>query len=692
MEVVPPVGQEELSTGAIPEDYVLGPQDSLEIVIHSRVPESIPATVSLTGQIYLPILGAVEAQGLTVAGLRELLESEYSKYYTDVSVGVLVTSVPTFKVSLEGEANNPGTYTANAFTTVTELVTRSGGIAESGSRRRLLLLRADGSSHIVDLDAVVLRGAAEADRSLRPGDRIFVPFVGKLVTVKGQVRKPGTYELLDGEHLPELMEYAGGLLPSALPSIAYVDRFPQPDSPPLHIPVDLSPASFDSGGRASFALRDRDTLRVPFAETFAGSVVIDGAVKEPGTKPWRENLTLSSLVQLAAGFLPEADIPAISLVRHFEGQDQFVPISPEDIFIKGDAAADVPLQSGDMVYVPNARVSLGRVSARGELYLLEHMASLPREEGQHIIPISATARAVFADGSVSLEDTLKPGMTVLDLVQLAGGPTPEAALEECQISRVVEGGQKALERINLADIAAGRALDVPLRAGDALFVPPISMFQDRLRVVGELISVRRSAPEAGVSARAAPTGFPTTPEIIHRLRKGETVKDIVLTYGGPTPAADLQNCRIERPDGEGGYQVLPVNLEKLLNGDSSQDLPLENGDTFIVPALRSFVYVAGEVENPGPIPYSPGASAIDYVGMAGGPTERAKLSACVLSRRVGDGRSELRLDLIQVLKVGSSADIEMRPGDILIVPDVQISGWQDILALARDLSLAFRLF
>jgi protein involved in polysaccharide export with SLBB domain len=156
---------------------------------------------------------------------------------------------------------------------------------------------------------------------------------------------------------------------------------------------------------------------------------------------------------------------------------------------------------------------------------------------------------------------------------------------------------------------------------------------------------------------------------VMELREGETVHDIIGRIGGISPWFDLEKAYVERFSANPGErEILPVNLSRLLTeNDPSLDLPLKNGDIVTIPAIENNVYVIGRVKNAGPIPFAPNRDPFDYIGMAGGPDDRARLSG-VMVHRAG-----------RVMK--ATQDLTVEPGDTIDVPEKSVKWWQDYLVI-----------
>jgi polysaccharide export outer membrane protein len=152
-----------------------------------------------------------------------------------------------------------------------------------------------------------------------------------------------------------------------------------------------------------------------------------------------------------------------------------------------------------------------------------------------------------------------------------------------------------------------------------------------------------------------------------------TLLDVLSQAGGPSKFAGRQAVVVRLPKADGpvtpgaaGSTTIRVSLRKLLDGDSSENLPLENGDTVYIAKQTSF-YVMGEVKKPGAFVLEKETSALEAITLAGGFSERAASSVSKVLRKQPDGSQEtIPIDL-------SGADPRARDfllaeGDTVLVP------------------------
>ena len=161
-----------------------------------------------------------------------------------------------------------------------------------------------------------------------------------------------------------------------------------------------------------------------------------------------------------------------------------------------------------------------------------------------------------------------------------------------------------------------------------------------------------------------------TSEGIYELEPADKATDIVRKAGGVAPWADLRNSYVKRRTGAEGVAIkIGVDLEKVLvEGDTLADVPMEDGDILVVPSVEDVVYVEGAVNAPGAVRYQPELGALSYIGLAGGPTDRASMSRVKIRRSSGE-------------TVSVSSNPEIKRGDAIVVPEVTLRWWQDYLTI-----------
>jgi protein involved in polysaccharide export with SLBB domain len=279
------------------------------------------------------------------------------------------------------------------------------------------------------------------------------------------------------------------------------------------------------------------------------------------------------------------------------------------------------------------------------------------------VHVPARAAAVSLAGAVRRpgDYELGPKGSLAELLELTGGLAPGGAGSDARLTRIGPDGRKETSSIDLRAALTPPA-DVPLQGGDTVFVPPLSVLQDVVEVRGAFVGVTDSS-------KTITSGKPT---IVQRfeLAQGERVRDVVLKAGGAAAYADLRLSFVDRAGITGPRQRIPIDMQRLLvEKDETQNILLQNGDVLTVPVVEDKVYVVGEVRAPGAQDYRPDLTAREYVALAGGPGNRARIGATSVTFRNG-----------RTYAMAEAPPLE--PGAVVTVPEVAVKWWQDYVQIA----------
>jgi len=162
-----------------PVDYVIGPDDVLSVVVWREKDLSGDVVVRPDGRITLPLVGDLEARGLTPEALRQRVNQAMTKYVAEPSVTVIVKQINSRKAFITGQVAKPGAYPLSKPTTVLQLISMAGGLLEFAKGKEIVIARAnaDGTQSAVPFNYKdVLKGKnLKQNILLKPGDTVLVP-------------------------------------------------------------------------------------------------------------------------------------------------------------------------------------------------------------------------------------------------------------------------------------------------------------------------------------------------------------------------------------------------------------------------------------------------------------------------------------------------------------------------------------
>lgn len=346
------------------ESYVLTTDDAITITVLGHETLSTTATILTDGTINVPIVGTVQAKGMTVKALETLLTKGFSQELNQPKVTVSVKESRPRQVNVIGTARTPGLYPIREGWRLLNLLAACGGPAQAPELTSATLVTKDAPNGLV-LDLVkLMNGTADTSQNvpLSPGDILFMsardPVVA-MVQVVGEVAKPGLYPIpTDGATVLSLLTQAGGATPAAALTRAQVTHGGQTRDVNLH-PVynKLDDPS------AKLKLVAGDTLLIPENKD---KIAVYGEVRAPSVYriPDGEDLSTATALAMAGGPTPDGDSKTVNIIRHGPGnQPTMLTVNIQDLLKGGTKTANANLQPGDILYVPTRH----KVKSTGEI-------------------------------------------------------------------------------------------------------------------------------------------------------------------------------------------------------------------------------------------------------------------------------------------------------------------------------------
>jgi polysaccharide export outer membrane protein len=160
--------------------YLIGPLDSLNIVVWRHPDLSGPVTVRPDGKISTPLVAEIQAAGNTPKELSQLLQKEFGTYVKDAVVSVVVTSFQGAsgeQIRIIGEAARPQAIPFRQGMTLLDVMIQVGGLTDFADGNGAVLVRGKegGKQYNVRLKDLLKRGDISANVDVRPGDVLIVP-------------------------------------------------------------------------------------------------------------------------------------------------------------------------------------------------------------------------------------------------------------------------------------------------------------------------------------------------------------------------------------------------------------------------------------------------------------------------------------------------------------------------------------
>lgn len=193
-----------------PDNYLLGAGDKVFVDVTGVSQKSFDGEISPEGILYIEGYASVRIGGLTVAQANNAVRNAIGKYFAGSKVELTVGQTRSITVNVAGEVKSPGTYTLSSFATVFHALYMAGGANDIGTLRNIKVYRNNRLISTVDLYDFILNGQMPGNIRLESNDMIVVGPYESLVQITGKVKRPMFYEMRATESLATLLKYAGG--------------------------------------------------------------------------------------------------------------------------------------------------------------------------------------------------------------------------------------------------------------------------------------------------------------------------------------------------------------------------------------------------------------------------------------------------------------------------------------------------
>jgi polysaccharide biosynthesis/export protein len=269
-------------------EYRIGSHDLLEINVFEAPDLNRSLRVSASGEISMPLLGAIQSTGLTARELEGLIEIKLRQYMKDPHVGVFVTTVESHPVSVVGAVKKPGVFQVRGTKTVLEMLSMAEGLSDEAGDQ-VLVMRGAGlqfgsdSTHDpsnnnpdsavpanptgndtikINLKDLLESGDQRYNVPVYPGDIVKVTR-GGIVYVIGEVKKPGGFVLKSDQNMSVLkaIALAEGLTSTSAKSRTKIIRTDEHSGKRVEFLIDLGKVL--AGKAPDTPLKPADIVFVP---------------------------------------------------------------------------------------------------------------------------------------------------------------------------------------------------------------------------------------------------------------------------------------------------------------------------------------------------------------------------------------------------------------------------------------------
>lgn len=591
---------------ATPVNYLLGPDDELLVTVYGVQEYSGEFLVSAEGNITIPNVGQVRVAGLTVeAATQKLKMGMGNSVYPYLKSGgsklsVTLNKIRSIKVTVIG-ANRPANLTVSSLSTVFNVLYLAGGPNEFGSFREIELVRNNKLVQKIDLYRMLLKGDQSDNIGLKDNDVIRIPAYKKRVEIQGQVKRPGIFEVLPGEHLEQVLDFASGFTDTAY--TAMVKAFQKGDRE--RKVKDIVAADYKT-----YEPTSGDVFVVSkILNRFQNRVKINGAVFRPDAYELTEGLKVADLIRKADGLKEDAYMWRAQVLRLQDDLSRSILSFDVLKALQGDAGHNLVLKREDEILISSVlelRDSF-KITIQGEIRL----------PGQY---------------------DFVENLTLRDIILQAGGFT-DAAYKSIEIARLIKR-----DSIAITDNRASTILNTEIDGDLSVTAAAVQIFPF------DVITVRKKAgyvlPES-----VTISGQVQYPGPYALSSRNERVSDLLKRAGGYTPDANPAGAYIkrffteeERKKKEAAKEIqknisekdtstlrnideglkkefirVPIDLPAIMNNPGSiEDLVLRQNDELVIPKFDGQVKISGAVLLETQVPFNPNSSFKDYISSAGG--------------------------------------------------------------------------
>ena len=175
---IPPKKEAQPEIKADSSDYVIGPEDVLNIHVWKEEALTRTVPVRFDGNISLPLIDDVRAAGLTPLQLKEVLIEKLKTFVDLPNVSVTVMEANSFKVYVSGQVRTPGVYRLRSETSILQIIPMAGGFTEWADQKKILVIRKEAGKEkriTVNYKKIVEGDKAAGNFVLKAGDTIIVP-------------------------------------------------------------------------------------------------------------------------------------------------------------------------------------------------------------------------------------------------------------------------------------------------------------------------------------------------------------------------------------------------------------------------------------------------------------------------------------------------------------------------------------
>ena len=634
----------------LPNDYKISLRDQFTVILSGSKDAIFNLNVKLDGTILFPELGAISVVGLSLKDVKDKLSQLIEQSYIGVNIDISIQNLSAKKITIVGAVKTPGTYLINPFSTITGALAYSGGISEIGSLRDIKLIRNNEEIFSFDLYDLLIRGDRSKDLTIEAGDTLLINAASQFVEISGGVKRPAIYEILEGETIKDIVDFALGFDQTANKSNISVSF------------LDLNEVAIVKKNISSLDHSLESVLSVNifnYVSDDTSNIQVLGALEEPGFYDIKKYNNLESLI----ANLKFVDVyPWLGVLEQFDDNKilkSIVLFSLND----PDTYKSVDLLPNSKVHFANIDEKSFNVSEMANSKIEDYALILNHRQGTFKLP-------VYGEYSVrSFIDLL--GLDMSDVDDIATYISP---LEDIVVNDLYENMQFSATKYNTVSFKSPNNNLITVSITGAIDYPGTYTLNDNTTIedLYQLIGKFKN--------QAYPEGIVLTREVIRERqlkaiqKSKEDLNKALLTSNLKGDA--VGDVAIIRALSE---SIDPENLGRLAGdfspkSQASLNTVLLDNDRIIVPTNPNAISVFGEVLNPIAMEYKKNLSLNSAINNAGGYKQYADKRRVYVIKSNGIVEKASRNIFVR--------DVKLEPGDTIVIPRKIITQSPGIQALA----------
>jgi protein involved in polysaccharide export with SLBB domain len=667
--------------------------DMLSLTGSSLISPLTNTQVDTKGNIFVPGIGVVKADGCSINDVEKSIQSLASQKFTNAKVRITVADSTEFAVFVYGYVNKPGKIAIGNNSSIIEALAAAGGVNKNGSLRNITYSSAN-KSQKVDLYDVIFNGKDNNIR-LKPNDTIFVNNIGDVVAINNGVKIPGIYELSSNETVSALISFAGGILPSTNNDKINIKSYDKIKGE--RVSKDIQNISFNKTKLANGDIVEFSSL-FGKAENF---VTLEGNVKHPAIFQYKNNMKLSDILPDSSELQDESLVyqAVIKRVSNKDKQIKTISVSLEDFF---NGCNDPVLFPKDIVTVYKS-TNADFIEVFG---CIDNPKNIPYQEKLTLNNILAGVNFVASADTSNIENInnteTKPTEAGVLNINRTTPETDEKTIISVTTSKnkvLIPASNIAVEITNLDsgntvlyylyDIMvkndATKAIAInkndkvlfrTLRDDEILKTVKISGYvknpgvytfiegKKLTEMLQEAGGLKDDANLKGIVLKRESLAIKQKEISIKKdkkdidLIKGQMAKDTDMSSNdAQSQKLLIDQIRADVNVAFDGRIILNIKENDTKKISKSENIEIQDGDEIYIPKLANYVAVMGEVYNESAFVYQPHKNASYYISLVGGYTPNA--SKFKIYKIASNGKA-YRMKHISCAKI--------EPGDTIVVP------------------------